>query len=1238
MKSAARKTPDNGPVDRSGHAEKNEEQAIDHTDEHPETPGEQTVAFRPIRDTDPSDGGRSGGGQGGATGSAVTAAGHTRPEWDTGDSWDGFTVRPATPAGGSAADTGDRWDAFAAKDTSGSEVTGAGEPDRPGIGDRTAWATPGWDAFAAQQPRRTSPLGGHPGTPRAAGPPEPPRAPAPSAPESAEPKSPGSERPVPGSPVPGSPVSGSSAAGAPAGESSVWDASAREILIRQTPGGEPPVWDAPARNTSATDGSAEEAPERGGSLWDAASTRKRPEDSAEWDAFAPRPASSAVRDGVAAPGAADVPDPAEVVSAGFAAVAEDVPGWDAFGAVRSSDPARASAPADAPHAIDESVAEEPASGEEAASGENTGSEIVGMPDTPAEPGAPADSGVGAVPTDPEGDHGDAAEGALIESTSEATIGDDAEPAVSTVDGAPHDPGTEPPARADHPQDAELPDDAAQASAVEEIGYAAGAEHVVSAGGAAVHEGNPDEGAEPTPGDSGDSGESGTTGTDLTGIDVSGTDAIGADTREPDAEGVEPHDFGSADVFDAPDVLRDVERPEEGGRFGTDGWTGQVEDTEVPPDTEAVQEIDVALVAAEPGNVDDTEDVEWREAIEEPGAPTDLQETAEGPDDLSDDERAGHTERAGSTETTESTENSGYDPHTEYAEDEPEEAPEGRVRAVPLPDPVSAALTESLDQLRVAVEDLHFGLDVPGAEEARKAQAAVLAQLEDYVIPRVHMSTAPALIVIAGSTGAGKSTLVNTLAAQRVSATGVRRPTTGTPVLVCHPDDHEWFAEGDLLGGLTRLDRPAKGAGVDSIVLSTTERLPPGVALLDTPDIDSVVEEHHEIAHRMLDAADLWVFVTTASRYADAPSWNLLRLAKERGARLVIVLSRVPAKSRDVIVKHFGRMLDEYGLADAVRFVINETAVTDGRLPDKEVTELRMWLADLSVDDERRAAAVKATLNGVLDSFRTRVPALARHLETQVALRADLRSDVDAAYMGALADIDEATRNGSLLRGEVLARWQDFAGSGDLIRTLQLRRGGKGNPRGPQRLRALREAIRTALESMINSAGQRAAEEVVARWRQRAGAGDRLALTPGLGRSSDDAVQRTSHAIGAWQDHVTELIRTEGVTKRSVARLVSFDVESLALIFTVGLLGYGTTDVSSGPGTGALPQRLLRGLLGAESLRSISAKARSDLRARIGMVFDEETLRYVDALDGAGIPDEAAATRLYQATYNLEVAR
>ncbi|MGW3350419.1 dynamin family protein [Nonomuraea rubra] len=578
-----------------------------------------------------------------------------------------------------------------------------------------------------------------------------------------------------------------------------------------------------------------------------------------------------------------------------------------------------------------------------------------------------------------------------------------------------------------------------------------------------------------------------------------------------------------------------------------------------------------------------------------------------------------------------------EPESEAEEPDEERAAEERAaeeRAQPgesleeLPAEAAEALMAALDALRGSVADLRFGLDLPGSDEARQAQSDLLAQLENYVLPRVRTRTAPALIVIAGSTGAGKSTLVNSLAEKNVSRTGVRRPTTGTPVLVCHPDDREWFAEGELLGGLERLDKASPEAGMGSLVIVATEKLPQGVALLDTPDIDSVVEEHHEIAHRMLDAADLWIFVTTAARYADAPAWNLLRLAKERGARLAIVLSRVQQRSADVVLKHFVRMLTEYGLGDIDRFVIHEAKVTDGRLPDAEVTDLRLWLAELSVDEERRAQAVRETLNGVLNSFRTRVPALAKHLEAQVAFRAELRSDVEAAFLSALSEIDKASRNGSLLHGEVLARWQDFAGSGDLVRSLQLRKRGRAAKQAPERVLAFKAAIRTGLESVIVAAANRASEDVVARWRHRSELGAKLGED--LDRPSDELIRHTGRAIASWQEHLGELVRTEGVAKRSVSKLVSFDPDSLALIFMVAMF-------SGGNGEG-VPHRLVNALLGAESLRGIGAKALSDLRARIGMLFDEEAMRYVHALDSAGIPDESVATRLYQATYNLEVAR
>ena len=116
-----------------------------------------------------------------------------------------------------------------------------------------------------------------------------------------------------------------------------------------------------------------------------------------------------------------------------------------------------------------------------------------------------------------------------------------------------------------------------------------------------------------------------------------------------------------------------------------------------------------------------------------------------------------------------------------------------------------------------------------------------------------------------------------------------------------------------------------------------------------------------------------------------------------------------------------------------------------------------------------------------------------------------------------------------------------------------------------------------------------------------------------------------------------LVQAESVTKRSIARVMSFDDESLATVLTVAMLGQRDGD-GAAEGTGAVPQLLLTSLFGAGTVRDIRVRARADLRDRMRRLFDEEMLRFVQVVDSAGELDAAAAVRLYQATYSLEMAR
>ena len=269
------------------------------------------------------------------------------------------------------------------------------------------------------------------------------------------------------------------------------------------------------------------------------------------------------------------------------------------------------------------------------------------------------------------------------------------------------------------------------------------------------------------------------------------------------------------------------------------------------------------------------------------------------------------------------------------------------------------LEAALLNLRKRIAAIPLVFQISGSAEVKVERGKLLSQIDDYLLPRVRRSAAPVLVALVGSTGAGKSTLVNSIVGAPVSATGVRRPTTNSPVLACHPDEIDWFAENNFLPTLPRVrqDGLARPGRDGLLVLAASEGMPRGIALLDTPDIDSVVQAHHEFAYQFLDASDLWLFMTSASRYADGPVWEVLQHARDRKASLGVVLSRVPQTYRSELVDHFNAMLDANGIAAENRFVIEQTPLIDGMLPRDAYQPVRDWLADTADQADRRVAVL-----------------------------------------------------------------------------------------------------------------------------------------------------------------------------------------------------------------------------------------------------------------------------------------
>ena len=182
-------------------------------------------------------------------------------------------------------------------------------------------------------------------------------------------------------------------------------------------------------------------------------------------------------------------------------------------------------------------------------------------------------------------------------------------------------------------------------------------------------------------------------------------------------------------------------------------------------------------------------------------------------------------------------------------------------------------------------------------------------------------------------------------------------------------------------------------------------MPAGLAILDAPDIDSVEERNRTLAAQLLAAADLWLFVTSAARYADQVPWDFLRKAAERSAAVAIVLDRTPPDAVETVSTHLARMLASRGLKDSPLFTVTEGEVTDdGLLPPEAVADIRGWLESLAADAEARAAVVKQTLDGAIRTLARRTHSVADAATEQVDAVRRLREDANKAYDQAVAEI------------------------------------------------------------------------------------------------------------------------------------------------------------------------------------------------------------------------------------------
>jgi len=262
------------------------------------------------------------------------------------------------------------------------------------------------------------------------------------------------------------------------------------------------------------------------------------------------------------------------------------------------------------------------------------------------------------------------------------------------------------------------------------------------------------------------------------------------------------------------------------------------------------------------------------------------------------------------------------------------------------------LAERTAALETAVTEGEGRLDRDLLDDAR----AVASRARE----RGGLSAEHTVVALAGATGSGKSSVFNAISDDALAGVGIQRPTTS------HALAAVWGAGADPLLDWLEVRRrhemraPAaaepdgEAAPSGARGLFRRQRTPAGITtglvLLDLPDHDSVVVEHRVRAERLVERADLLVWVVDPQKYADAALHErYLRPLAGRSDVVVVALNqidRLAPADVDAMLADLRRLLAEDGLAGAR--VLGISAKTG-----QGIVQLRALLADAA---QRREAA------------------------------------------------------------------------------------------------------------------------------------------------------------------------------------------------------------------------------------------------------------------------------------------
>lgn len=418
----------------------------------------------------------------------------------------------------------------------------------------------------------------------------------------------------------------------------------------------------------------------------------------------------------------------------------------------------------------------------------------------------------------------------------------------------------------------------------------------------------------------------------------------------------------------------------------------------------------------------------------------------------------------------------------YIEEEQEESCDALEEADPLAGGIAgfAETLADLEHLLAAYPTVYEAV-FAGSEEWRRL-------FRHKIVP--HLAANGCLVVaVAGGTNTGKSTLFNLLLHDSKSAVRSTAAATCSPVLVTADNRYQDGLEGKILSGFdpyplmrpedsTRYEMPE-----DTLWVCASRMLPDNLAILDTPDVDSIERRNWKVAEQIRAAGDVLVAVLTPEKYKDARVVEFFRQAHASGRLVVPVMNKANPNNGFASAKaQLTAFAQDACLEEPTCFVLPfdyglEVDMSRDIPALEKDASLMTYLSGLDVTEVKRRV-YHDTLDYFLEAsgtFLERAEALrARMREAPLSFERRARGLASAYFpqpgekMGVLLHEQIRVQRSSIVKG--IARFNDVAlrgmkPMGAFLRRHVLRGGGFHAVSEQDRVNALREHQRNHVKQI-----------------------------------------------------------------------------------------------------------------------------------------------------------------------------